>query len=217
MWQDLLSALGVIIFSIYVLLKILERKNLPPGPWAFPFMGNYRGFNSSMIYKRMVETYMPVYGKLVTLFWGNTPIVFINDYKLTVEALGLKNGKNLAGRKSVQTEDIVSEDRHNIFGNDYGPLWKEMVRVLKTGVSKCGLTETFNVNVKKAVEQFCEELISNPDNSEIGVFPFDESYWLSDNVVLSVLISRIFKLHDEDYETLQDSRRQIFEIMDKVR
>ena len=106
--------------------------------------------------------------------------------------------------------------RHNIFGNNYGPLWKEMIRALKLGVSKCGLTSSLEINTKKAIIMFCDNLISNPDNSDKGVFPFDESYWLSDNVVLSILIGKIFQLKDEDYQILQESRRQVFDIMDEV-
>ncbi|XP_064620473.1 vitamin D 25-hydroxylase-like isoform X2 [Lineus longissimus] len=112
---------AIIGLALLLLLRADERSrlNLPPGPWALPYVGNLLMFAGRSSEPYLVSSELAdKYGAVYSLYFGNYLTVFFNDYqtikevfvkqsavfsdrprslklwKETVEGLGLANGKD---------------------------------------------------------------------------------------------------------------------------
>ncbi|ESR50635.1 hypothetical protein CICLE_v10033803mg [Citrus x clementina] len=129
----------LISISIAALLKAFinliifpkSKPNLPPGPVAFPVIGNLHWLRKSLTeIEPVLRDLHSKLGPIVTLRIGSRPIIFIADHSLAYKAL-VQNGAVFADRpQALPINKIASSNQHNISSAFYGPTWRVLRRNL---------------------------------------------------------------------------------------
>ncbi|KAL3686912.1 hypothetical protein R1sor_013221 [Riccia sorocarpa] len=116
-----------ILFDWWYFLK-LRSKRLPPGPspWpivgAIPYVVSVRHETST---KKMSQSLQSKYGKILTVWLGKTPMIFIHDPELTYDAL-VKQGAYFSNRAKNSSMGIISSGWRTV-GTSEGP-WTVALR-----------------------------------------------------------------------------------------
>jgi len=133
--NSFLHALLVLVISLLFLQlvrwKIWRYRNLPPGPPAWPIVGNLLqiGF-SSVAFQSSVKKFHERYGPIFTMWLGSRPMLVIATRELAHEAL-IQKGSVFADRPPVSgTRKIFTSNQHSINSATYGPLWRSLRRNL---------------------------------------------------------------------------------------
>ncbi|KAK7087424.1 cytochrome P450 1A1-like [Littorina saxatilis] len=110
-------------FLAYVLTR--KRYRLPPGPWAWPLVGNLSltRDDQEAFYVKLRRLAVERYGPVITVHLGTVRCVTLNSVEVITEAL-LQKGAEFAGRPYQYSLHEISEGFKNVAFADYGPGWK---------------------------------------------------------------------------------------------
>ncbi|XP_071154402.1 steroid 17-alpha-hydroxylase/17,20 lyase-like isoform X2 [Mytilus edulis] len=127
--SSILSALNVqtVLLGIVVILVVYKvrqkwKYKLPPGPFAWPFIGNYEVIKAKFLHEIFAK-YVKTYGPVFTVKLGPVQMVVLNDIESVTEAL-VKRKAEFANRPNLPSLDKLSNGRKNIVFANYTPAWK---------------------------------------------------------------------------------------------
>jgi len=205
--QSFLLLLAFVI-SLFFLRLILgknsrRRKNLPPGPFAWPIVGNipqlkFSGHTYEVFVKKVHEKYGPIF----TIWMGSTPRIIIAGRELAHKAL-IQNGAVFADRPVLSgTRKIFSSNQHSINMATYGPLWRSLRRNLVSETLSSSAITAFEV----AREWSIERLLGNLRNQAAqngGAVKVEENLY---SAIFCILVYMCFgsKPDEATLKNLQD-------------
>ncbi|XP_070204104.1 cytochrome P450 1A2-like isoform X2 [Littorina saxatilis] len=110
-------------FLAYVLAK--KRYRLPPGPWAWPLVGNLSltRDDQEAFYVKLRRLAVERYGPVITVHLGTVRCVTLNSVEVITEAL-VQKGADFAGRPYQHSLHEMTDGCKNVSFADYGPGWK---------------------------------------------------------------------------------------------
>nr|XP_054589336.1 cytochrome P450 2J5 isoform X2 [Nothobranchius furzeri] len=114
--------LWISICFILLLLKSRRPKNFPPGPPAWPVLGNLVHLTSEDPLMNL-EKLRQSYGNVYSLFLGSKPAVVINGVEAMKEAMVTK-AADFAGRPQDLFVSELTQRKGTIMA-DYGSTWRE--------------------------------------------------------------------------------------------
>ncbi|KAJ8762725.1 hypothetical protein K2173_012217 [Erythroxylum novogranatense] len=108
---------------------------LPPGPPAFPVIGNFLWLRKSFSdFESIVRSLHAKYGPMISLHIGSHLAIFVADRCLAYQAL-IHNGAVFADRlKAGAIVKILSANQHTINSAHYGPTWRILRRNLTSQI-----------------------------------------------------------------------------------
>ncbi|XP_077677360.1 cytochrome P450 2H2-like isoform X3 [Eretmochelys imbricata] len=176
--------------------KVSGSGRLPPGPVAFPIIGNTLQLNMKNLPKH-VEELSAKYGPIFTIYFGSVRVVVLYGYEIVKEALiGL--GDEFSGRGSMPIFERISKGRGIVFSN--GEQWKQLRRFALTNLRNFGMG-------KKSIEERIQEetrfLVERLRNTHGQ--PFDPTLFLThavSNVICSIIFGDRFDYEDKKFVTL---------------
>ncbi|KAL9962857.1 hypothetical protein ACROYT_G032004 [Oculina patagonica] len=184
-------ALLIFLVAVYVVSTIWENRNLPPGPFPLPVLGNLLSVGLKQPYRDLANM-AKKYGKLFRIQMGSRKVIVINSYDIAREALVTK-AEDFAGRP------------HHFFGQIFNCIgivfhtisrqWKMQHKIVMTALR---LTEE-KANVASNVEQLCETFLSYNGNP---FCPRDLIFKSLGNCLLSLIFGQENKLDDKEVDTL---------------
>ncbi|TNN69261.1 Cytochrome P450 2J6 [Liparis tanakae] len=125
LWLDgrslLLFAVVLLLTAEY--LRARRPRSFPPGPWAFPLVGNMFSLDPGNVHGDMTEL-AEKYGKVYSLKMGPSWTVVLNGLSALQE--GLTKGDHLNDRPEFPIHSDVLPDLGIIFSN--GHMWKQQRR-----------------------------------------------------------------------------------------
>ncbi|KAL3725384.1 hypothetical protein ACJRO7_030409 [Eucalyptus globulus] len=128
LWFLILVTLSVAVLlkaTLNLLSSTAKTKNLPPGPPAFPVVGNFLWLRKS--FAEMEPTLRSLHarhGPMVTLHMGPRPTIFVASQALAHEAL-VRRGAVFADRPPPLAADrVLSANQHEVSSSSYGPTWR---------------------------------------------------------------------------------------------
>ncbi|XP_030543302.1 cytochrome P450 89A2-like [Rhodamnia argentea] len=130
--------LVVITLSVAALLRATvnllsshakKKKSLPPGPLAFPVIGNFLWLRKSFSeLEPVLRSLRARHGPMVTLHMGPRPAVFVSSHALAHQAL-VHHGAVFSDRAPPSAiVRVLSSNQHSINTSSYGPNWRLLRR-----------------------------------------------------------------------------------------
>jgi len=76
----------------------MSNVKLPPGPNKNSDEADFI-LNEKVIYKKLVKTYIPKYGPIITLYKDGVPMIFVNNIDIGYELFVRRFSKEVSGRQ----------------------------------------------------------------------------------------------------------------------
>ncbi|KAL1023334.1 hypothetical protein UPYG_G00039370 [Umbra pygmaea] len=209
-WLDCKNIL-IFLCVFLVLADILKNKtpkNFPPGPWAWPFVGNMFRFDPAKMhleFEECAKKYGNIFSVRLPVANDNPRWVVLSGYDVVKEAL-VQNGNNFADRPTIPLfEDINTGILHSknldlgvVLSNGYP--WKQQRRFALSTLRNFGLG-------KKSLEpsiQLEAQCLNEAFQSEQGK-PFDTQMLINNavsNVICCLVFGDRFEYTDDQFQTL---------------
>lgn len=183
----------IFLAAVYVVSTIWENRNLPPGPFPLPVLGNLLSIGHRRPYEdlaNMAETY----GKLFRIHMGSRKVIVINSYDIAREAL-VKKEEDFAGRPHHFLGNIFGRNCTDIVFQTYSQRWRTQHKMASTALH---LAEE-KVDVSSHAEQLCDIFLSYHGKP---FCPRDLLLKSVGNCLLSLISGQGNKPDDQDIETL---------------
>ncbi|KAJ7319205.1 hypothetical protein OS493_036368 [Desmophyllum pertusum] len=122
MFEELLWFILAVILVTLIVNRFATTKNLPPGPFPLPIIGNaYKVSDDS----RHVDltALEKQYGKVFRLYLGSQLVIVVSGGNAVKEVLVTKSAE-FAGRPRVYTLDVYSQNGDGIAFADHSPKWR---------------------------------------------------------------------------------------------
>ncbi|XP_072308907.1 cytochrome P450 2Y3 [Eucyclogobius newberryi] len=185
--------LGALVLVLFWIFSVKSNCNLPPGPLAFPIVGNLPFMDKNAPYKSIMEL-SKTYGPVMTVYLGWKRTVFLVGYDTVKEAL-VEQGEDFYGRAPVHFLSKVT--RGYGVGISNGERWRQLRRFTLTTLRDFGMG-------RKPMESWIQEE-SKHMIARINTFngkPFDPTFILSQtvsNVICSLVFGERFLCEDQQF------------------
>ncbi|XP_038051670.1 cytochrome P450 2J6-like [Patiria miniata] len=187
--------LGVAVFL--VVLRFLRRpRNLPPGPWGWPILGNLPQLTwSGGELHENISKLTARYGKVVSVNLAGISMVVLHGHDTVKEAF---SRQELSERPPAYMTQEVAPGRG--FVSSSGESWIEIRRFTMAVLKKLGVGKSaFEQNIVTEAEMFIDEVKKH------GGKAFDPKHAMSNavsNIICTVVFGRRFQYTDPAFEQL---------------
>ncbi|CAC5422196.1 CYP17A [Mytilus coruscus] len=148
----------VVLLTVYKLRQRWQYK-LPPGPFAWPLIGNYEVMQAKFLHD-ICAKYTKIYGPVFTIKLGPFQMVILNDINSVTEAL-VRRKADFANRPFMKSVDVFTEGRKDIAFANYTPTWKLHRKIagkaLRQYLAGNRLEEVVHSSMKKCLSLMAKE------------------------------------------------------------
>ena len=118
------------LMAVYVVRTLWENRNLPPGPFPLPVLGNMLSVGLKQPY-RDLATMTKKYGKLFRIQMGSRRVIVVNSYGIAREALVAK-AEDFAGRPHHFFGSIFGRNSTDLAFQTFSQRWKTLHKITLT-------------------------------------------------------------------------------------
>ncbi|XP_066285760.1 cytochrome P450 2D4-like [Branchiostoma lanceolatum] len=180
-------------------LYVQRPKNLPPGPRAWPLVGNIPLLAKSVFLPATFTELSKQYGDVMTIWTGRGPTIVLTGYE-TIRTALVKRADDFSSRKVPPNIAGIRGDGTTAKGvlmAAYGPQWKHQRKFAMTtlrdfGVGKRSLEGKVNEEANALVHEFLSQ------NGQ----PFDLKITMQNavsNIICSIVFGDRFEYGDPDF------------------
>ncbi|KAJ7319208.1 hypothetical protein OS493_036371 [Desmophyllum pertusum] len=124
MFEELLWFILAVILVTLIVNRFTATKNLPPGPFPLPIIGNAHKISHDSRSRHVDLTALEKqYGKVFRLYLGSQLVIVVSGGNALKEVLVTKSAE-FAGRPSLYTLEIYLQNGDGIAFADYSPKWR---------------------------------------------------------------------------------------------
>uniref|UniRef100_A0A8C3T0K0 unspecific monooxygenase n=1 Tax=Chelydra serpentina TaxID=8475 RepID=A0A8C3T0K0_CHESE len=177
--------------------KMSGNGKLPPGPIAFPIIGNALQLNMKNLPQSIHEVRGAKYGPVFTIYLGSQRVVVLYGQDEVKEAL-IDQGDEFSGRGKLALADKLSKGAGIIFSN--GERWKQLRRFALTTLRNFGMGKK---SVEERIQEEARFLVERLRNTNKR--PFDPTIPLAhavSNIICSIIFGDRFDYEDQKFLTL---------------
>ncbi|XP_056588492.1 cytochrome P450 2J4-like isoform X2 [Triplophysa dalaica] len=196
-----LDVQGILIFLCVLLfvkhLRDVYLRNLPPGPFPLPFIGNLLdvGFKDPLgSFQRISEQY----GDVCTVFFGSKPFIMLTGYKNFKEAF-VERADIFTDRPSFPISERLSEGK-GLFMTS-GHMWRQQRRFALSTLKYFGVGKK---TLENAILQECR-FLSDTIRTERGL-PYNPHRVLVSsvsNIICGLMFGHRFEYDDHNFHLMQ--------------
>ncbi|XP_065264120.1 cytochrome P450 2H1-like isoform X3 [Emys orbicularis] len=169
---------------------------LPPGPVAFPIIGNMLQLNVRNL-PQSIHELSAKYGPVFTIYLGSLRVVVLYGQEAVKEAL-IDQGDEFSGRGKLALADKLAKGTGIIFSN--GERWKQLRRFALTTLRNFGMGKK---SVEERIQEEARFLVERLRNTHER--PFDPTIPLThavSNIICSIVFGDRFDYEDQKFLTL---------------
>ncbi|KAF8397878.1 hypothetical protein HHK36_016803 [Tetracentron sinense] len=189
-------------FLMSALVFIISRKNkskslnLPPGPPAWPVVGNLFQFaRSGKQFFQYVRDIRPKYGPIFTVRMATRTLIIVTSSELAREAL-IEKSQAFASRPSeTPTRTVFSSNKFTVNSAVYGPVWRSLRRNMVQGMLSAARLKEFCSVRDSAMDRLIDRLRDEGESNGGVVFVLKNARF----AVFCILLSMCFGVEmDQD-------------------
>ncbi|XP_068106791.1 cytochrome P450 2G1-like [Hyperolius riggenbachi] len=192
----LLAVCVSLVLYVFSWKRKVKSMKLPPGPPTLPYLGTL-GHVSVTEMPQSLKKLSEKYGPMLTIFIGNTPMVYLIGYDCVKEAF-VDNSEVFSARGNTFFAHSTLKDFGIVLSN--GERWQQLRRFSLTtlrnfGMGKRGIAERIQEEAQCLAEEFRKHggnLFDPADLLRLSV----------SNVICSVVFGERFEYKDEKFTTL---------------
>ncbi|MED6220906.1 hypothetical protein PIB30_049287 [Stylosanthes scabra] len=194
----------ILFFTILILFLLnyttkSKKLNLPPGPPAWPIVGNlFQVARSGKPFFAFVNDVRQKYGPIFTLKMGTRTMIFLSDPKLIHEAL-IENGALYASRPpETPTRSVFSVNKFTVNAATYGPVWRSLRKNMVHNMLSSTRLKEFRSVREKAMDKLIDRLRAEAEANNGVVWVLKDARF----AVFCILLTMCFGL-EMDEETVE--------------
>ena len=165
--SEVLILSAITLAVTYVSHRVIKlywgRRNLPPGPFPWPFLGNILWFRKNAFAHEVMNDMAAIYGPVFTMYFGDMPNVVINDPEIGLQVL---KKHTFAGRPSLDSIDWFFENGIDIIFADFGKEFEALRKVGHSAARKYSVSPQLAVAVNETVDRLIERVKEEPFNTD---------------------------------------------------
>nr|XP_057936611.1 cytochrome P450 2F3-like isoform X1 [Doryrhamphus excisus] len=187
----LLGLLWALLWLLYDKKSNKRMRRLPPGPLAFPLLGNLPQMDKHAPFKSLLKL-SETYGPVMTVHLGWQRAVVLVGYEAVKEAL-VDQADDFTGR--MQLPFLHKATRGYGLGISNGERWRQLRRFTLTTLRDFGMG-------RKGMEEWIQEESIHMRARMVKNTPFDPTFLLScsvSNVVCCLVFGQRFNHDDDDF------------------
>ncbi|XP_074525268.1 cytochrome P450 2J2-like [Halichoeres trimaculatus] len=177
-------------------IKNRRPASFPPGPWAFPIVGNMFSVDHNKAHESMTQ-FAGKYGDVYSLRMGQEWLVVLNGFEIIKEAL-VKQGDFFADRPPFPLQQVISKGQGVGFTN--GHIWKQQRRYMLSTLRYFGLgKKSLEPIIQDEFTHFSKEFQSYKGK------PFNPQLIIGNavsNIICSLVFGHRFEYNDEKFKQL---------------
>ncbi|XP_060212514.1 cytochrome P450 77A2-like [Lycium barbarum] len=209
----------ILAFVLSGLIFLVSKKskskklNLPPGPPAWPVVGNlFQVARSGKSFFQYVRELRPKYGSIFTLRMGTRTMIIVSNADLVHEAL-VQKGQVFASRpRENPTRTVFSCDKFTVNAAVYGPVWRSLRKnMVQNGLSSMKLKE-FRAVRKTAMDKMIEKIRAEARENDGVVWVLKNARF----VVFCILLAMCFgvEMDEKTIETIDQMMKTVLMVLD---
>ena len=209
MFEELVWFILAIIVVTMIVNRFSATRQLPPGPFPLPFIGNAHKLAADSPYLALMAMEKQ-YGRVFRLYLGSQLAIAVSGANAVKEVLVTKSAE-FAGRPKVNTLDVYSRKGKAIAFADYSPEWRlhrkivvSALKIYTTGVLKQGsvMNDEFDLLLKRI-----QSTNGQPHNIT------KEIRLAVTNVVCTLVFGSRYELNDPEFSKFVEITNEIFEML----
>ncbi|KAL1537172.1 salviol synthase-like [Salvia divinorum] len=156
-----LTSTSVLVF-VFVLFRTnnLKYRNLPPGPWKLPFIGNLHLLSGSAPPHHVLSNLATKHGPLVHLKLGEISAVVVSSAD-TAEHFLKANDVVFASRPSLLAPEINCYGNTDIAFAPYGDYWRQLRKICSLQLFTAKRVLSFRPIREEEVSELCKSVALN--------------------------------------------------------
>ncbi|KAF7828662.1 cytochrome P450 81E8-like [Senna tora] len=128
------------LLALKLLLKPRRFKNIPPGPFSLPIIGNLHQLKTPLF--RNLPSFSQRYGPILSLWFGSRLAVVVSSLSAAQECF-TKNDVVLANRPRFLTGKYLAYNNTTVILSPYGDHWRNLRRILALEVLSTHRLDSF--------------------------------------------------------------------------
>ncbi|XP_053376355.1 cytochrome P450 2J4-like [Mercenaria mercenaria] len=208
MFDGILFSLLLAILCCWLVIKFVRSRSLPPGPFAWPVIGNIRLFQKDPQGYKKFTALAEKYGNIYRLYCGSTLIVMLNGFDAIHEAF-TKHAEIFTDRPQLFAPLIGVSKGTGLTYNSGHP-WKTLRRFTLQALRDFGVGKlTLEERIREEILVLAS-ILKDARNSPIRMKP----YFLSaaTNIICSVMFGARFDYSDTKFSELTEVLDGIFKL-----
>ncbi|XP_060554557.1 cytochrome P450 2J4-like [Ruditapes philippinarum] len=208
MLEGTLTLLLLVLLISWLVFNHVRSKSLPPGPFAWPVIGNIRLFQKDpQGYKKFTQL-AEKYGNVYRLYCGSTLIVMLNGFDAIHEAFTKK--ADIFTDRPQLFAPLIGVSKGTGLTYNSGHRWKTLRRFTLQALRDFGVGKlTLEERIREEILVLAS-ILKNANNSPIRMKPYLLS--AATNIICSVMFGARFEYSDSKFSELTEVLDGIFKL-----
>lgn len=204
----LLQTSLIALLGAFLLVKLVHRltTKLPPGPFAWPIVGNFLQLRTGLTPQNLAKI-AKKYGDVVLLQMGQRKVLVISSPDMAKEILQTQ-GIEFGSRARNLVFDMTTGQGQDLVFADYGEHWRKMRRIATLPFFTNKVVQQSRQAWEEEVARAIEDIKATPGATSSGIIIRDRLQLMMYTIVYQMMFQRSFSgLDDPLYVQLMTHNR----------
>nr|WET52778.1 cytochrome P450 76AH60 [Ajuga reptans] len=202
----LIAVAAIIVTYVVFFRKSSKGKNLPPGPYPLPIVGNMLQLGTKP--HQSLAKLAKIHGPLMGLHFGSVYTVIVTSPEMAKEIF-VKNDQVFINRSVVEAVHATDHNKISVAFMDVGNEWRTLRRICKEKIFSVQSLEASQVLRQEKLQKLREYVEKCSDNGR--AVDIREASFVT---TLNLMAATLFSIHAADFDSTET---QVFgEIMEGV-
>ncbi|MCO5608300.1 hypothetical protein L7F22_062506 [Adiantum nelumboides] len=206
--SSIISTSLVALIGALLLVKFVQRLRvkLPPGPFAWPIVGNFLQLRTGLT-PQTLAVVAKKYGDVCLLQMGQRKVLVISSPDMAKDILQTQ-GVEFGSRARNLVFDMTTGHGQDLVFADYGEHWRKMRRIATLPFFTNKVVQQSRLAWEEEIDQAITEIRAMPGSTSSGIIIRDRLQLMMYNIVYHMMFRRSFSgLDDPLYVELMKHNR----------